>query len=46
MMPEKDHFDDDNYQPGKKHKDRDAVDTMHVLHPLRIWLVWISFFNI
>jgi hypothetical protein len=34
------------YNRDDEHKQRNPVYAMHVLHPLRIWLVRVSFFNI
>ena len=46
MMPEEDHFNDYDNQGDKKHENRNAVDAMHVFHPLRMWLIGVSFFDI
>jgi len=45
-MPEENEFDDYYYECNKEHKYRDTVDAVHIFHPLRIWLVGVSFFDI
>jgi hypothetical protein len=42
-MPLKDEeFQDHNDQRYDKHKKREAVDPVHVFHPLRAWLIRIT----
>ena len=34
-----------NYQRNQEEEYRDAVDAVHVFHPLRMRCIWIPFFN-
>jgi hypothetical protein len=46
MMPKKNNFDQHYNQSSEEHEYGDTIDTMHILHPLRIRSVWISLFYI
>jgi hypothetical protein len=46
MSFEKDRPNDHNNDPDQKHKNGDAVDPVHVLHPLRAWRIRIPLLDV
>src|SRR5579871_562787 len=46
MSLEKKQPDNDQDQPQQEHKDRDPVDPVHVLHPLRMRRIGVAFLDV
>jgi hypothetical protein len=46
MSFKKDQPDDHKDQPQQKHKNGDAVDPMHVFHPLRMWRIRVPLLDV
>ena len=45
-FPEKDHFHENDDQCNQEHEQRNAVNTVHIAHPLAMGRLWVALFYI